>query len=454
MPESLYFIFQLARDYSPSGSDGEQKDGERDRGGQGQFLSRVIKPLYDVVFDEGFASVSLGRRPEPLQPAPLHPKIYDDFNERFWTLRSLLKLRTKRGDTVMAAHPAARWALLLEADWASFFNTEGKTFHEIRWWHSLTAANRRVFLFHLLTFAISYELARPRVPYWSFGGWGVARIVPFVVLLITLCRAFGCTFERLAIGTIAEQHAAQLSYLLLLTVGVAAAVNLHSQRLAFADVMTQGATGKWAFGLSGLVLVLIGTPLAILELLPMRAAPGTSLDDSLRFERRTSELHRQRWVDEGGRLQPAVRAVARLYGFWSTVWALKLFFAGSCSLPVFFDITERIDRAFDDRAFAAAGLRLLPPFDPADVLTSGLIGGFASRCAGFGLTSCCSQAAAPPHSRRRSLALGVPPLYRRHPALLQPSPLHLWWGARSARTRHRRRTRAKGPPASDSEQRD
>ena len=43
---------------------------------------------------------------------PEYPRNYDDWNEAFWSLDTLSKLRTYSGDCVMAAPPEARWPLL------------------------------------------------------------------------------------------------------------------------------------------------------------------------------------------------------------------------------------------------------------------------------------------------------------------------------------------------------
>ena len=68
---------------------------------------------------------------------------------------ALRRLLTTDGVQVMSAPPGSeRWQLLMKADWQSFFAHSPKTFREERWWVSLLMSNRRVFLFHAVSFGV------------------------------------------------------------------------------------------------------------------------------------------------------------------------------------------------------------------------------------------------------------------------------------------------------------
>ena len=93
------------------------------------------------------------------------------------------------------APPAARWALVLDADWRTFFRESPKTFREVRWWYGLLASNRRVYLVHAVGYAVCFFVAWPSSLRNAFNGWGALVFVPYLVLLPSLCRLGGCAFE-------------------------------------------------------------------------------------------------------------------------------------------------------------------------------------------------------------------------------------------------------------------
>ena len=81
--------------------------------------------IVDEAFERDASGVPTPHRDESLRP---FPRNYDDWNERFWALPSLLGLHTHAGLVVMAVPPHERWALLLDADWERFFAATPKTF--------------------------------------------------------------------------------------------------------------------------------------------------------------------------------------------------------------------------------------------------------------------------------------------------------------------------------------
>jgi len=130
---------------------------------------------------------------------PRYPRNYDDWNEAFWSLETLSKLRTTSGDSVMAASPAERWPLLERANWDEFLSTScQKTHRELRWWTGLLASNRRIFLLHALTFGGCFVTVASSTPHWDFNGWHGLAMLPPVLSLPPLCGAGGLAFEAWA----------------------------------------------------------------------------------------------------------------------------------------------------------------------------------------------------------------------------------------------------------------
>ena len=115
------------------------------------------------------------------------PLNYDDWNEHFWSLRTIVRVRTVEGQPLMAAAPPDRWQLLLHADWQEFFSGCVKTHRELRWWWCLLAGNRRIGLLHILGFILCFIAALPQDT-WSFNGWGRLRIVPLMLVAAPLSR--------------------------------------------------------------------------------------------------------------------------------------------------------------------------------------------------------------------------------------------------------------------------
>lgn len=113
---------------------------------------------------------------------PSWPKNYDDWNEAFWSNRSLWRLKTKSGKQIMAAAPEAQWRLVLAADWKAFFDTSPKTFRELRWWACLLVSNSRIYLLHATSFLLSLIYAWPAAMSNDFNGWGRQFLMPYVAI--------------------------------------------------------------------------------------------------------------------------------------------------------------------------------------------------------------------------------------------------------------------------------
>jgi hypothetical protein len=106
----------------------------------------VVQPIYKTIVKASTAKARTGHSYDT--------ENYDDWNESFWRRqRGLSDLCTVDGVGIFAQPPSERWACLLRADWDRFLLSKTrKTHRELRWWSCLLAANRRIFLLHLVTF--------------------------------------------------------------------------------------------------------------------------------------------------------------------------------------------------------------------------------------------------------------------------------------------------------------
>lgn len=126
MPEFIIFIFTIALGHVR---------GHEAVPATVSYFEGIVRPVYKIIFDETFQGIVNGRpKPHDAKDMPTHPMNYDDWNESFWTLAALTRLRTRAGTHVLAAASSNRWELLLQVDWQTFFFIEGKTFREMRWW--------------------------------------------------------------------------------------------------------------------------------------------------------------------------------------------------------------------------------------------------------------------------------------------------------------------------------
>lgn len=146
MPELLHTIFELARTHEAA-----------NQAASGAFLRLVVQPVYQTIVKACTAKARTGHSYDT--------ENYDDWNEAFWRRqRGLSDLCTADGIGIFAQPPPDRWACLLRADWERFLLTKTrKTHREMRWWSCLLAANRRVFLLHIITFVCAAAWTMPSI---------------------------------------------------------------------------------------------------------------------------------------------------------------------------------------------------------------------------------------------------------------------------------------------------
>jgi hypothetical protein len=400
MPEMLAFIFELARaaaDTIPQDApqfSWDDEDSNPPPAGSPQqprrcFLEDIVKPLYYIVFFEKHTGVgSNGRAVEKKvtgdDKMPDYPMNYDDFNECFWTGRSLRRLVTTGGEQVMKRTIAKRYDLLKHANWKTFF-AGGKSFRELRWWYCLLASTRRVrahqlkprtlsaplallpahtarrrshhcarrqiFLCHAVCFCVIFAICIGRgdddaalAEVHAYGHWpALTNVLSFALLLAPLSHTLGLAFEVWAIRNPATKTALRNAIFcfifMLITSGFAFYIR-QTTPLTELFENTPGVEHKaWqsvSFVVAQGISILVGLVWLTLELNPRSVS--SAFDSHLFFERRTSALFMQSLFKRGSccTLRPELKSYLGLTFFWSCVWGAKILVGSLFLMPTLF----------------------------------------------------------------------------------------------------------------------
>jgi hypothetical protein len=197
MPEMVYFIVQLALDSDGAGLQRIPSQSSCDGFHSHNFLSRVIRPIYNVVFDELYEKITIDDRTQKdkktLRPGfdaylPADAANYDDWNELFCNLERLSEcLVLKDGSRLLFASPEKRFISLARVSWSSSLDaSEVKSHREVHSLWGLFAATHRIWLLHAVLFlscicVIADDLKQKSIQGTSFN-WGrfasVGLLVP------------------------------------------------------------------------------------------------------------------------------------------------------------------------------------------------------------------------------------------------------------------------------------
>ena len=214
MPELLYFLTDLVLSADdpaqgaplygpglPAASAGAAAVGGGGGGPfrSGLFLSRVIRPVYQVVFDEWYEKVSLeegGRDKKHLlkdfdRYLPADAANYDDWNEFFCDPGRLARgLLLEDGSELFELPHGQRFAALSRVDWkVSLQRFEMKTHREVHSLWGVFAATHRVWLVHALLFVcgvVATARDGPRESGVALAGNRLAVRLAFAGLLVPL----------------------------------------------------------------------------------------------------------------------------------------------------------------------------------------------------------------------------------------------------------------------------
>jgi len=168
MPEVIYFITELALKAEQIDSEGFDDYKSLSMSGQGGehsglFLSKIVRPLYNVVFDEWYDNVDVnksnGRDTKKLHAnfenfLPPDVANYDDWNEFFCSPTRLAEgLLLMNGTLLFDLPHDRRFNALSRVDWhVSLQAAEVKTHRELHSLWGVFATTHRVWLVHAVLF--------------------------------------------------------------------------------------------------------------------------------------------------------------------------------------------------------------------------------------------------------------------------------------------------------------
>jgi len=167
MPEVLYFITDLVLTSDPHDlTELYQLSKERQSGESGLFLVKVVRPMYNAIFDEWYDKVdvnpSSSKDVKKLREGfdahlPGDAANYDDWNELFCDPARLAEgLLLQEGTRLFEHHHGQRFCHLAMVDWGiSLQACATKTHNELHSLWGVFAATHRVSLLHMLLFAVS-----------------------------------------------------------------------------------------------------------------------------------------------------------------------------------------------------------------------------------------------------------------------------------------------------------
>lgn len=141
-PEALCFIFKLANDAV------ENKLTSKAVAPEGDFLDRIITPLYDFVKDQVYRNDDKGN---VIRRDRDHAKVigYDDVNQLFWYPETINRLALNDKTKLMTVTSYSRYDALGDINWKKAFR---KTFKEKRSWMHLAVNFTRIWIIHIVSF--------------------------------------------------------------------------------------------------------------------------------------------------------------------------------------------------------------------------------------------------------------------------------------------------------------
>ncbi|CAJ1393426.1 unnamed protein product [Effrenium voratum] len=215
MPEAVYFLTELTLSAEPELYPHHQADGKHS---SGLFLSRMVRPMYNLVFDEWYQGLDFkpvsdedrgkGVMPSHKEKLPtfhggyeafLPPDVanYDDWNEFFADPK-----RLRRGmPRLFDLEHGKRFAVLQEFNLSKMLTSQKmKTHREVHSLWGVFASTHRIWLVHALLFfgAVCVVAGDPFDDDETLGGKGLVRwaalglLAPFHALLLALARVYTC----------------------------------------------------------------------------------------------------------------------------------------------------------------------------------------------------------------------------------------------------------------------
>ncbi|ANB11391.1 1,3-beta-D-glucan synthase [Sugiyamaella lignohabitans] len=143
VPECLCFIFKCADDYFLS----PECQNRREPVPEGDYLNRVITPLYRYMRDQGYEILD-GKYVKRERD---HNKVigYDDINQLFWYPEGIERIVFEDGARLVDIPGPDRYMKLGDVQWKNVFF---KTYKETRSWFHLAVNFNRIWVIHITMF--------------------------------------------------------------------------------------------------------------------------------------------------------------------------------------------------------------------------------------------------------------------------------------------------------------
>ena len=246
---------------------------------------------------------------------------------------------------------------------STFFDDSPKTFKEERWWLCLLVSNRRVFLFHAVSFGACIALSRP--PSWSsaFNGWGASVFFVVVLMLAPLSSAAGAIFDWWSTSDERSRimQRKRLGFTLALLIPLVAAAagvvfilsNYTTTEIENAEL---GSMPVVVLLVSSTLLVSGGLWWFVAEMMPQRELDEAAFDAHLDWERGIRSVATQSWLVERSwyKLRPEIASAVKMHLFWAAVWVPKNALALLVLVPALFDMHTALEDAVPAAAFEPA----------------------------------------------------------------------------------------------------
>jgi len=185
MPEVIYFITELALAADPLRREdlyaGASFDADKGQYHSGLFLSKITRPIYNVVFDEWYERVDVDPNTKK-DKKKLHPELdnflppdvanYDDWNEFFCDPKRVVDgLLLSDGTRLCELPHGRRFAALSRVDWqGSLDAAETKTHREVHSLWGVFASTHRIWLVHAILFFLGIIMVNGNPTVSEIGG--------------------------------------------------------------------------------------------------------------------------------------------------------------------------------------------------------------------------------------------------------------------------------------------
>jgi 1,3-beta-glucan synthase len=312
MPECLCFIFKCADDYFLS----PECQNRAEPMPEGDFLHRVITPLYRYVRDQGYEILE-GKFVKRERD---HHKVigYDDINQLFWYPEGIERIIFEDQTRLVDIPPNERYMKLGEVSWNKVFF---KTYRETRSWFHMATNFNRIWVIHVTMYWFYTAFNSPTLYTKHYSQllnngpptqarWAAVAIGGVVASLIQIIATLA-EWAFVPRNWAGAQHLTRrLMFLILIFI-----VNL------IAPVYNFGYIGLEATSKSGLIVGVVGFIIAVITFIFFSIMPLGGLFGSYLNKKTRRYVASQTFTASFARLKGNDMWMS--YGLWVCVFAAK-----------------------------------------------------------------------------------------------------------------------------------